>query len=75
MVALNSVTALLFKFDAWASVDWHVPALVIVGGLVGSVLASRWNVGVPRRILERGFAVLLVLLAVWMVLQPFVLPK
>ena len=74
VVALNSVTALLFKVDAWGSVDWHVPALVIVGGLVGSVVASRWNVGIPRRILERGFAVLLVVLAVWMVLQPFVLP-
>lgn len=75
VVALNSITALLFKFDSWDSVDWHVPALVIVGGLIGSVVASRWNVGIPRRILERGFAVLLVLLAVWMVLQPFLLPK
>lgn len=74
VVALNSVTALLFKVDAWASVDWRVPALVIVGGLVGSVVASRGNVGIPRRILERGFAVLLVLLAAWMLLQPLVLP-
>lgn len=75
VVALNSVTALLFKFDSWDQVDWHVPALVIVGGLVGSVVASRRNVGIPRRILERAFAVLLVLLAVWMVAQPFVLPR
>jgi uncharacterized membrane protein YfcA len=74
VVALNSVTALLFKFDAWDSVDWHVPALVVVGGLVGSVVASRWNVGVPRRILERGFAVLLVILAGWMVLELFLTP-
>lgn len=74
VVALNSASALLFKADAWGSVDWRIPALVIVGGLVGSVLASRWNVGVPRRILERGFALLLVLLAAWMVLQPLVLP-
>ncbi len=74
VVALNSLTALLFKVDTWASVDWHVPAFVVVGGLVGSVLASRWNVGVPRAILERAFAILLVLLAVWMIVQPFVLP-
>jgi uncharacterized membrane protein YfcA len=75
VVALNSLTALIFKFDTWEKVDWQIPALVVVGGLVGSVVASRWKVGIPRRILERGFAVLLMILVVWMVLQPFVLPK
>ena len=74
VVALNSMTALLFKADSWGTVDWHIPALVIVGGLVGSAAASRWNVGVSQRILERGFAVLLVVLAAWMVLEPLVLP-
>lgn len=75
VVALNSVTALLFKWDTWASVDWAVPLLVVVGGLIGSVLASRWHTGVPRRLLERAFAVLLVLLAAWMVLQPFLMAE
>lgn len=73
VVALNSVTALVFKADSWAAIDWHIPLLVIVGGLVGSVVASRWNVGIPRRILERGFAGLLVLLAGWMVLEALVI--
>lgn len=69
VVALNSLTALAFKADSWRGVDWHIPALVIVGGLVGSVVAARWNASVPRRVLERGFAGLLVLLACWMVLE------
>ncbi len=74
VVALNSVTALGFRFDAWSSVDWRVPALVIVGALAASFVSSRWNSVVPSRLLERGFAVLLLLLAVWMALESTVLP-
>lgn len=74
VVALNSVTALLFKVDAWSSVDWRLPALVVAGGLVGSILASRWNGVIPRRLLERAFAVLLIVLALSMVLEATVLP-
>jgi len=73
VVALNSLTALAFKADTWNAVDWHIPALVIVGGIVGSVVAARWNANVPRLALERGFAVLLVLLAAWMALEALVL--
>lgn len=73
VIALNSITALLFKYDAWASIEWSVPLLVIVGGIIGSTLASRFNQKVPQRLLERSFAVLLVLLAVWMAVETLVL--
>jgi uncharacterized membrane protein YfcA len=69
VVALNSITALGFRADTWASVTWAIPLVVIVGGLVGSVLASRASDRVPRKALERSFAVLLVLLAVWLPLD------
>lgn len=74
VIALNSVTALLFKVSAWSSVDWSIPVLVIAGGLVGSILASRWNGVVPRQILERVFAALLGALALWMVLEATLVP-
>lgn len=73
VIALNSLTALVFKYDTWADIDWHVPLLVIIGGIIGSVLASRFNSRVPQRLLERAFAVLLVLLAVWMAVETLVL--
>ena len=73
VVALNSVTALAFKYDTWSQIPWHVPLLVIVGGLVGSVVASALNHGIPQRPLERAFAVLLVILAIWMVVESLVL--
>lgn len=75
VIALNSVTALVFKYDTWASIDWYIPALVIVGGIVGSVLASRFNAKVPQRLLERSFAALLVVLAAWMALETLVLSR
>jgi uncharacterized membrane protein YfcA len=75
VIALNSLTALMFKFDTWGQIPWHVPALVIVGGLIGSVAASTFNTGVPQRLLERAFAILLVLLAAWMALETLVLSR
>lgn len=69
VVALTSTTALLFKFDSWSTVDWRIPGLVTIGGLVGSVIASRGSAHVPRRLLERIFAVFLVLLSVGMLIQ------
>lgn len=73
VIALNSITALVFKFDTWSSIDWHVPLLVIVGGIIGSVLASRFNSKVSQRLLERSFAVLLVALAIAMAVETLVL--
>lgn len=73
VVALNSVTALLFKYDTWSEIPWQIPLLVVVGGLVGSVAASSLNTGISQRLLERAFAVLLVLLALWMAVETFVL--
>jgi uncharacterized protein len=72
VVALNSVTALAFKYDTWSQIPWHIPLLVILGGLIGSVAASAFNTGIPRHILERSFAVLLVILALWMAVQTLV---
>lgn len=73
VIGLNSVTALVFKAETWRLIEWDVPLLVIVGGLVGSALASHFHVGIPQRLLERGFAVMLVVLAAWMVVDSLVL--
>ena len=40
-----------------------------LGGLIGSVVASTLNHGISQRLLERSFAVLLVILAVWMAIE------
>jgi len=75
VVALTSVTALGFRFDSWSSVNWGIPVLVIIGGLVGAVLASRGSSRVPRRILERAFSLLLLGLAIWMVIESSLLTR
>jgi uncharacterized membrane protein YfcA len=75
VVALNSVTALVFKYDTWNQIPWHIPLLVIVGGLIGSVVASTLNGRVSQRLLERSFAALLVVLAAWMAIDTLVLNR
>ena len=73
IVALNSITALVFKADSWHEIPWQLPLIVIVGGLVGSVLSSRANLAISQRLLERAFAGLLVLLATGMVAEAMVM--
>ena len=73
IVALNSLTALMFRADTWHDIEWQVPLIVIVGGLVVSVVASRANLTISQRLLERAFAGILVLLASWMVIEATVL--
>lgn len=73
VIALNSVTALLFKYQTWSDIPWGVPVLVIVGGLVGSVVASALTIDLPQRLLERSFAALLVVLALWMAAETVLL--
>lgn len=75
VVALNSLTALVFKYDTWSEIPWHVPLLVILGGLIGSVVASTLNGRVSQRLLERAFAALLVVLAVWMAMDTLLLSR
>lgn len=75
VVALNSLTALAFKWDTVAQVDWRIPLLVIVGGVIAATVASRLNTGIPQALLERAFAVLLVLLSAWMVIEVTVLSR
>ena len=73
IVALNSLTALMLRAYTWHDIEWQVPLIVIAGGLVGSVVASRANLAISQRLLERAFAGLLVLLASWMVIEATVL--
>jgi uncharacterized membrane protein YfcA len=75
VVALNSVTALVFKYDTLSQIPWHIPLLVIVGGLIGSLVASTLNGRVSQPLLERAFAVLLVVLAAWMAVDTLILSR
>ncbi|MHB1212844.1 MAG: sulfite exporter TauE/SafE family protein [Candidatus Nanopelagicales bacterium] len=72
VVALNSVTALAFRFETWGDISWQVPGLVVAGGVAGALVASSLNHGISQRLLERSFAGLLLLLAGGMVAESVV---
>lgn len=65
VIVINSVTSLVFHAGTGAQLDWHVvvpfAATAVVGALWGSAFAQR----VPRRYLQAGFAVFLVLIALY----------
>jgi len=72
VIVLSSISALLFRHDAWGQVNWAVSAMVIGGGLVGSVVAARLSGRIDQKLLQKGFAILLVVLAVGMVVESLV---
>jgi uncharacterized membrane protein YfcA len=69
VISLNSVTALLFKYAVWPDVDWRITAIMTVAGVVVGVVSSRLAHRVPQDRLKRAFAVLLLLVAVWMAVE------
>jgi uncharacterized membrane protein YfcA len=72
VIALNSVSALAFKASTWSEISWHIPLIVIIGALIGSLTSSALNMNISQRILERSFAILLVILAAWMITEPLI---
>jgi len=72
VIVLSSISALLFRHDAWGQVNWAVSAMVIGGGLVGSVVAARLSGRIDQKLLQKCFAILLVVLAVGMVVESLV---
>ncbi len=73
VISLNSVTALIFKYPVWADVDWRITAIMTLAGVVVGVASSRLAHRVPQDRLKRGFAVLLILVAVWMAVESIAL--
>jgi uncharacterized membrane protein YfcA len=73
VISLNSVTALLFKYAVWSDVDWRITAIMTLAGVVVGVTSSRLAHRVPQDRLKRGFAVLLLLVALWMAVETVVL--
>ena len=64
VIALNSVTALAAR-GGIVAVDWGVVAPFAVSAMVGSLLGYRVAARIPAKQLARIFAVLLVLLAIY----------
>lgn len=63
-----------FAKNAWllpqqSELDWLLLLLVAAMGVVGSLLGQRWSVNWPQHRLRKGFALLLVILAAFILFQ------
>jgi uncharacterized protein len=73
VIMLNSLTALLFKAPVWTEVTWQIPLIMIAGAVIGSVTVAAVNVNISQRFMERAFAILLIVLALFMAIESLVL--
>lgn len=63
-----------FAKNAWllpqqSTLDWLMLLLVAAMGVAGSLLGQRWSVNWPQHRLRKGFALLLVVLATFILFQ------
>lgn len=65
VIGLNSATALVAKLGTGVSLDWPVVAAFTATAIVGSLGGSRISRAASPRVLQRSFAGLLVLVAVY----------
>lgn len=66
VIALNSATALAARLAQGASLDWPLVATFTVGAILGGLLGGRLARRASPQALRRGFAVLLFLVAAYM---------
>lgn len=63
IIALNSATAFIVKFNQWSEINWRYPLIIAVAAVITASLSSRLAIKLPTVHLKKGFAYLLFLLA------------
>ncbi|MEY3076720.1 MAG: sulfite exporter TauE/SafE family protein [Candidatus Nanopelagicaceae bacterium] len=71
IIFLNSSIAFLSRFQSWNEVDWHLPVLMAAMAIVISSMAARLKVS--SDILKKSFALLLFAVALFTLLETFMI--
>jgi uncharacterized membrane protein YfcA len=71
IIFLNSSIAFLSRFQSWNEVDWHLPVLMAAMAIVVSSMAARLKVS--SDILKKSFALLLFAVALFTLLETFMI--
>lgn len=69
VIAVNSATALLGRLGSGAAIDWSVVVPFTVAAALASLAGGQLAARLPQRILARSFAVILVLVAGYMLVR------
>ena len=72
IIAMNSLTALFGRTSTWGEIDWQVPLLMAASAIVISNLASRKASQSTPAKLKNYFAVLLIGLALFTLIESWI---
>jgi uncharacterized membrane protein YfcA len=73
IIAINSITAFFAHYQSWDNVDWKIPLFMAVAAVVIARMASIKSGQLNPVLLKKGFAVLLYSIAVFTLVQTWVI--
>jgi uncharacterized membrane protein YfcA len=69
VIAINSLTALIGRFQSWDEVTWTIPVFISASALVVATVASRLQNNLDQTLLKRAFTALLYGVAIFTLIQ------
>ena len=73
IIAINSITAFFGHYQSWDDVNWTVPVAMAVAAVIVARMASIKSGQVNPEILKKAFAILLYAIAIFTLLQTWVI--
>ena len=73
IIAINSITAFFGHYRSWDDVDWKIPLVMAVAAVIVARLASIKSAQLNPALMKKGFAILLYSIAVFTLLQTWVI--
>jgi uncharacterized membrane protein YfcA len=73
IIAINSITAFFGHYRSWDDVDWKIPLVMAVAAVIVARLASIKSGQLNPALMKKGFAILLYSIAVFTLLQTWVI--
>jgi uncharacterized membrane protein YfcA len=73
IIAINSITAFFGHYRSWDDVDWKIPLVMAVAAVIVARMASIKSGQLNPVLMKKGFAILLYSIAVFTLLQTWVI--
>jgi uncharacterized protein len=73
IIAINSITAFFGHYRSWDDVDWKIPVVMAVAAVIITRMASIKSGQLNPALMKKGFAILLYSIAVFTLLQTWVI--
>jgi len=72
IISLNSLISFLGHHQLWETVRWHIPIFIGISAIIVAQIASRLSSQTSPKILRRAFAILLLLISTFTLLESWI---